>query len=414
MKFGSYVPILLLPLIGALTLFASAEPSNPRITRFEGFTRVVLESRQAPKIAAVNVESRSLSVQISGASFADAGGVADTEELISWKLGNQGENERLEFKTAFPLSSDHGFKVFTLPPSEGLGHRVVVDLGPNVSAREPEVQPAPTAPDSSATVTRAANVPNPFASGPAKPAKPSSKPTVVPAAANRPTKRPAPTVVIDPGHGGMDPGMMGYVVEKSVTLDISLKLKLLLEDAGIRVRLTRAGDYAWQGRTCDKRCDLDKRADMASTDRNLFVSIHVNSGGGHGIETYVFGEPLEASALAQAERENGGGSLGKALTRQARVAAKELISNQLAKENLEFSQQLASSVQRSLIAFTGAPNKGIKRNSLWVIRFARIPAILVETGFGDHPTEGRNLATNAYRLQLAQGMAKGIRAFLHW
>jgi N-acetylmuramoyl-L-alanine amidase len=226
-----------------------------------------------------------------------------------------------------------------------------------------------------------------------------------------PPKR-IPTVVIDPGHGGIDPGMSGYVREKNVTLSISLKLRALLQKAGIKVVMSRTGDYAWQGRGCNKACDLKKRADLASTDRNVFVSVHVNAGGGYGIDTYVFGVPIGAEALRQAERENGGGALGRELTRQARDTARSLVNDQLAQDNLKLSSTLAYSVQRNMIAQTGTRSLGVKANSLAVLRQARIPAILAEVGFGDHAVEGKNLASNSYQNKLALGLSKGIRAFL--
>jgi N-acetylmuramoyl-L-alanine amidase len=229
-------------------------------------------------------------------------------------------------------------------------------------------------------------------------------------------KKPRMTVVIDPGHGGMDPGMVGYVVEKETTLDVSLKIRAILQANGVNVVLTRTGDYAWQGNGgCNKRCDLDKRADMGSTDRNVFVSVHVNSAistRAQGIETFVFGESPDSETLAQAERENGGGSTGKALTRQARSIARDLLSDQLAQLNIKFSKKLANSVQSNLISSTKAYNLGVKQAELWVIRKPRIPAILVEMGFGSHPTEGKNLATQWYRQRVSQGIARGILTFL--
>jgi N-acetylmuramoyl-L-alanine amidase len=231
----------------------------------------------------------------------------------------------------------------------------------------------------------------------------------------RAPQKPKLTVVIDPGHGGMDPGMVGYVVEKETTLDVSLKVRNILQSQGIRIFMTRMGDYTWQGRNgCDKACDLDKRSDMGSTEKNAFVSIHVNSASprAQGIETYVFGESLDAKTLAQAERENGGGDVGRTLTRQARNKARELLNNQLAQLNIRFSKRLAEAVQARVIQSTNAVNLGVKTSPFWVIRYPRIPAVLIEIGFGTHPTEGKNLATQHYRQRIAQGIAQGILSFL--
>jgi N-acetylmuramoyl-L-alanine amidase len=404
-----------------------AQAGGPRVLQEPGFTRVVLEMDAMPVINEVRLESRGLKVTVQGMIGENTlEGAPDTSELIAWRLEPNGESGTISLKTTFPLELDRGYHVFALPASDGLGDRLVIDLGPEiglelaapVSPTEPSLSPvAATKPASSAPTKTTLSKPISSASTQTKPAssqpvsRPTDQPGVTLTASRIPPKR-IPTVVIDPGHGGIDPGMSGYVREKTVTLSISLKLRVLLQKAGIKVVMSRTGDYAWQGRGCNKACDLKKRADLASTDRNVFVSVHVNAGGGYGIDTYIFGEPLGAEALRQAERENGGGALGRELTRQARDTARSLVNDQLAQDNLKLSSTLAYSVQRNLIAQTGARNLGVKANAWAVIRQARIPAILAEVGFGDHAVEGKNLASNSYQNKLALGLSKGIRAFL--
>ncbi len=363
--------------------------SNPRISgHAEGYTRFVLELPRAVKYTPLP-NGRSLTVTIGGLKPTELrlGGTprtVDTNELIDWSLEPKGTGSLLTLKSTFTLNKTRGFKVFTLPPDGNAPHRLVVDLGPNIGANA-----------------------SPTSSRPASPGVPPA----------RTPQRPDPIVVIDPGHGGIDSGMVGYVVEKQVTLDIGLKLRGLLMAKGVRVQMTRVTDRAWQrdGSIKEKQRDLDARAQMASVERNVFVSIHVNSASSadaRGAETFVFGEPLEERTLRQAERENGGGDIGRALTRQLREASSNVINRQLIQENLKFSRMLAQAVQSNLVARTGAYNRGIDQAYFWVIRYSRIPAILVETGFGTNPTEGKNLATNAYRLKVAQGIADGILKFL--
>ena len=407
------------PFVSALGL---AQAGGPRVLQEPGFTRVVLEMDTMPIINEVRLESRGLKVTVQGMLGENTlEGAPDTSELIAWRLEPNGENGTISLKTTFPLEPDRGYHVFALPASDGLGDRLVIDLGPEIGL-EFAVPVSPTAPNLSPVTATKPGPSTPAKTAPSQPisskpdsSKPVTRPTDQPgmtlAASRIPPKR-IPTVVIDPGHGGIDPGMIGYVYEKNVTLSISLKLRALLQKAGIKVVMSRTGDYAWQGKGCNKRCDLTKRADLASTDRNVFVSIHVNAGGGYGIDTYIFGEPLGAEALRQAERENGGGALGRELTRQARDTARSLVNDQLAQDNLKLSSTLAYSVQRNMIAQTGSRNLGVKSSSLAVIRRARIPAILAEVGFGDHPVEGKNLASNSYQNKLALGLSKGIRTFL--
>lgn len=219
-------------------------------------------------------------------------------------------------------------------------------------------------------------------------------------------------VVIDPGHGGIDPGAVGFVVEKEVTLDLALRLRGLLQKEGLEVILTRSGDTHLSP---DKASDLGLRAEMANSKRNLFVSIHVNSApsAAQGIETYYFGSTLDPKLLAQVIRENGGGELGQRLTREAQSVGERLVRDLIARSNLKFSRTLAHYVQGALLQATGAVDRGVRQAPFYVLRNARIPAILVEVGFANHPVEGRRLQTEAYRQALALAMARGILRFLN-
>jgi N-acetylmuramoyl-L-alanine amidase len=325
------------------------------------------------------VSGKTLTMTISPARAAQSNGNAATGDVITWQLENKNSSAILTLKTTFNLANNKGWKAFALDPSGDQPYRIVIDIGEQLGA----VTAVP---------------------------KPANKPPV-----SKTPAKPKLTVVLDAGHGGIDSGMVGFVVEKTVTLNVALKVRSILESNGVKVIMTRTGDYAWQGNgNCDKRCDLEQRANMGSADRNAFVSIHVNSAASaraQGIETYLFGQSPDAETLAQAERENGGGSTGKALTRAARSFAQDLLNDQLAQLNIKFSKKLASAVQSNLIAQTGAYNLGVKQAEFWVIKKPRIPSILIETGFGNHPTEGKNLATEWYRQKLALGIAKGILAF---
>jgi N-acetylmuramoyl-L-alanine amidase len=356
---------------------------TPRIASHSesGFTRVVLDAPTKPGFS-VTVNGKTLIMTISPARAAQGTGNSTSEDVVTWQLENKNSSAVLTLKTTFNLASNKGWKAFALDPSGDQPYRIVIDIGENLGAVAAVPKPSP---------------------------KPAPKPV-----SKTPTK-PKLTVVLDAGHGGIDSGMVGFVIEKNVTLNVALKVRSILESNGVNVIMTRTGDYAWQGNgNCDKRCDLEQRANMGSADRNAFVSIHVNSAANaraQGIETYLFGQSPDAETLAQAERENGGGSTGKALTRAARSFAQDLLNDQLAQLNIKFSKKLASAVQSNLIAQTGAVNLGVKQAEFWVIKKPRIPSILIETGFGNHPTEGKNLATEWYRQKLALGIAKGILAF---
>jgi N-acetylmuramoyl-L-alanine amidase len=227
---------------------------------------------------------------------------------------------------------------------------------------------------------------------------------------NTPPKPPK-IVVIDAGHGGIDPGAVGYVIEKQATLDIALRLRKLLQAQGIQVVLTRSTDTHLSQK---KATDLGMRANMANSLRNLFVSIHVNSSprAAQGIEVYYFGNTIDQSLLSQVIRENGGGELGKQLTRQAQSVADRFISDLIAQANIRFSRRLAIYTHTALLQATSAYDRGVRQAPFYVIRNARIPAILVEVGFTNHKVEGKKLATAEYRQILAQALATGITKFL--
>ena len=217
-----------------------------------------------------------------------------------------------------------------------------------------------------------------------------------------------PTVVIDPGHGGHDPGASSpFAIEEEIVLDIALQLKQLLEDEGIGVVLTRDRDTF---RT------LEERSAFATPHRNLFVSIHANAApnpAASGIETWVFGQPLDPSLIDQAIRENGGGAVGEALTQEVLelISSTDAMSDYLKDSQRRYSCALAQIVQDRMVEATGANDRGVRQNAFYVISTARTPAILVEVGFVSNEGEGFKLATADYRNKLAAALADGIKEF---
>jgi N-acetylmuramoyl-L-alanine amidase len=214
-------------------------------------------------------------------------------------------------------------------------------------------------------------------------------------------------VVIDAGHGAHDPGAVSsYAIEKDVVLAVSLKLQAYLEAQGIKVIMTRSDDTFLK---------LSERATFATPSINLFVSVHANAAtsSASGIETWVFGQSLTPENLARAREENGGGEQGRALTREASQVAQS-ISGDIYRENqLQYSLELANIVQNKMIAATGAKDRGVQQAEFYVIRNARSPAILVETGFVTNPDEGSKLNSSSYQDSIARAIADGIVQFLN-
>jgi N-acetylmuramoyl-L-alanine amidase len=214
-------------------------------------------------------------------------------------------------------------------------------------------------------------------------------------------------VVIDAGHGAHDPGAVSaYAQEKDVVLAIALKLQAYLEAQGIKVIMTRSDDTFLK---------LSERATFATPSINLFVSIHANAAreSASGIETWVFGQSLNSDNLARAIEENGGGEQGQALTQEAQQVAQGITGDIYRENQLQYSLELASIVQNKMIAATGARDRGVQKAEFYVIRNARSPAILVETGFVTNPDEGTKLTTSSYQDSIARAIADGIVQFLN-
>ncbi|MGL4610068.1 MAG: N-acetylmuramoyl-L-alanine amidase family protein [Trueperaceae bacterium] len=214
-------------------------------------------------------------------------------------------------------------------------------------------------------------------------------------------------VVIDAGHGDQDPGAVSpYAQEKDVVLAISLKLEAYLKAQGVQVIMTRSDDTF---------LELEERATFATPNINLFVSVHANAAAesASGIETWVFGQSLEPESLARAIEENGGGAEGKALTQEAQSVAQGVTGDIYRENQLQYSLELANLVQSKMIAATGAKDRGVQQAAFVVIRHARSPAILVETGFVSNPDEGTRLTQNDYQDTMARAIAEGIVQFLN-
>jgi N-acetylmuramoyl-L-alanine amidase len=194
------------------------------------------------------------------------------------------------------------------------------------------------------------------------------------------------TVILDPGHGGKDPGATNPLGnEAAYNLNLATRVKPLLERAGFRVILTRSSD---------KFLSLQERVDFANAIREdaVFISIHFNSGGrqARGIETFTLSPP----GVAHYGR---GAVSGDAIARAGNTHDSANIA-------------LATAVHGSLLQRLGTNtfDRGIKRARFSVLSGVRHPAILMEGGFMSHPTEARLIHSEAYQNALATGVCQAI------
>jgi N-acetylmuramoyl-L-alanine amidase len=213
-------------------------------------------------------------------------------------------------------------------------------------------------------------------------------------------------VVIDAGHGGEDPGTMsaGGLAEKTVTLDIALRLRSLIVGSGLEAVMTRQ---------TDETVSLQARVATANARRgDLFVSIHINSfqrDGARGIETYYVGPNAgpELDAIAERENQNAGYSLADLRT---------LLDRVFADARREESRRLARAVQYALVRTAqqtdpDIANRGVKTASFVVLAAAEMPAILAEVACLSNPTDARQLETPEYRQQIAKALASAVTGF---
>jgi len=209
------------------------------------------------------------------------------------------------------------------------------------------------------------------------------------------------TIVIDPGHGGKNPGAVGRrrVVEKNVVLNIAKELKALLQERNYQVYLTREEDVHI-GLKARTRFANEKSAD-------LFISIHANahhSASATGVETYYLSLASDESARLTATRENV----------DAGMSIKDLenlVSDILKDSKVTESSKLAEYIQKNLVEETGAANRGVKRAPFVVLIGAKVPAILVEVGFMSNPKEERLLSSAAYQILIANALLKAIEEY---
>lgn len=204
---------------------------------------------------------------------------------------------------------------------------------------------------------------------------------------------PAPTlrtIVIDPGHGGDDPGNQNSrlrLTEKTYTLDIAKRLERLLKAQGFRVVLTR---------TNDRRLDLDDRTEIARKARaDLFISIHFNAFSESrvsGTETFVLTPHLQRSS-PQAERDTS-------------MVATRYSGNKYDHWNALLGYQM----HRQLVQQLKLEDRGLKRFRYRVLCTVDCPAVLVEAAFLSNDAEGRKVATATYRQKIAEAIAAGVKA----
>ncbi len=215
-------------------------------------------------------------------------------------------------------------------------------------------------------------------------------------------------IVIDPGHGGKDPGTCSPsgLKEKDIVLDVALRVaKTLREKYGYEVILTRDRDVF---------IPLEERTAMANAkEADLFLSIHVNAAPNHearGIETYVLDLASNKDAMRLAAMENA--TSAKQISDLQSILL-DLMQNSKINESLK----LAGLVQEGMVTglnkkFSGVSNLGVKKAPFVVLIGAQMPAILTEIAFLSNPEEEKRLKDDAYLAGVANHLSGGVAQYV--
>ena len=215
-------------------------------------------------------------------------------------------------------------------------------------------------------------------------------------------------IVIDPGHGGKDPGCKSHrkYKEKNITLALAKRLaSRLKKEIGCEVFLTRNKDTF---------LSLEQRTAIANMKKaDLFISLHVNAhkdGRIHGLETYFLNMATDQRAVMVAARENA--------TSEKNISDLQTILNDLMlNTKIRESSRLAHQVQNGMVGgakkrYKGIRSLGVKQAPFYVLIGAQMPAILVEVGFLSNRTERKRLINKTYQERLAAGICDGIKLYI--
>ena len=216
------------------------------------------------------------------------------------------------------------------------------------------------------------------------------------------------TIVIDAGHGGKDPGAVGYrgTKEKDIALDVAKRLeKKLSKNMNVKIIMTRDEDVFLR---------LSERTKIANeSNGNLFISIHTNAAEDRrasGFETFLIGPNKNEAAVRVAARENAvlelEGTSGKKLTNEDLIQATIAQSAFASK-----SEQFASMVQKEIKKRVQSRDRGVKQAGFYVLMGASMPNVLVELGFISNPSEEKKLRSPQYRDQLATAIYRAVEQY---
>ncbi len=216
-------------------------------------------------------------------------------------------------------------------------------------------------------------------------------------------------IVIDPGHGGKDPGAIANgLKEKNITLRVAKKLKKRLEkDLNCQVIITR---------NTDTFISLEERTAIANANNaDLFISLHINAHNLakiHGLETYFLNLSTNAEAMRVAARENS-------VSEHQLSDLQDILSDIMQNSKITESSKLANNVHNSILGglkekdFDNVKNLGVKQAPFYVLIGAEMPSILIEIAFISNHKDAKNLQDTNYITTIAEEISSGVQAYIN-
>ena len=351
--------------------------SNARLWRSADKLRLVFDLSGPVQYKTFSLTSpERLIIDLSGAGLS-----GDFSQLALKNSGitsiRSGHFGKADTRIVLDLAAPMQLNSFLLPPQDGQGHRLVLDLTSSTHApRQIAAEPAP--------ITDKAH----------------PKRDII--------------VVVDPGHGGKDPGAIGSKGqrEKDVVLSIAqLLAKRLKREKGFDVKLVRNDDFF---------VPLRKRVDIARQHKaDMFISVHADAAPrltASGASVYALSEGGATSATARfmAQRENGADLLGA--TTLLNLKDKDpmlagVILDMSMNATIASSLQLGGSVLGSLQNITSLHQKRVEQAGFAVLKSPDVPSILVETGFISNPRDAQRLVTARHQQAVADGLFEGLKRY---
>ncbi len=214
-------------------------------------------------------------------------------------------------------------------------------------------------------------------------------------------------IVLDPGHGGKDPGAIGAggIAEKDIVLSVAQKLaKKLAKEMGIEVVLTRKNDSFVR---------LEDRTAIANAeDADLFLSLHMNastSGDAKGLETYYLDNSSDEASLRLAARENG---TSRKNVSDLQFILSDMTQNMKLEDSISLAHRLHGSLVDSMSKKLGVVRDlGVKKALFYVLVGARMPSVLVEMFFITNKIEGQAMSRESYQNAIVEALYDGIQKY---